>query len=90
VAAPDAGLDKPQLDVCILPKSGVGGLVRYGMALPMNRLSKLPEVEHVTASSMVITGPRGAPLQGDGDIVARLPAEISLADSTLELIVPEA
>ncbi|CAA7621708.1 putative diacylglycerol kinase [Magnetospirillum sp. LM-5] len=90
VAAPGASLDKPQLDICILPKSGMAGLMRYGLALPMNRLADLPEVEHVTARSMVILGPRGAPLQGDGDIVARLPAEISLAATTLDLIIPQA
>jgi diacylglycerol kinase (ATP) len=89
VAAPDAGLEKPQLDVCILPKSGMAGLVRYGLALPMNRLADLPEIEHVTAQTMTILGPRGAPLHGDGDIVARLPAEISIAPEPVELIVPE-
>lgn len=89
VAAPDARLDRPKLEVCILPKSGVGGVVRYGLALPMNKLSDLPEVTVVSADSITILGPRGAPLQGDGDIVARLPAEISIAGETVELVVPE-
>jgi diacylglycerol kinase family enzyme len=75
--------------VCILPKSGVGGVVRYGLALPLNKLAELPEVKVVSAESITILGPRGAPLQGDGDIVARLPAEISISDHTVELIVPE-
>lgn len=89
VAAPDARLDRPKLEVCILPKSGVGGVVRYGLALPMNKLSELPEVQVVSADSITILGPRGAPLQGDGDIVARLPAEISIAGETIELVIPE-
>lgn len=89
VAAPEARLDRPKLEVCILPKSGVGGVVRYGLALPMNKLAELPEVQVVSADSITILGPRGAPLQGDGDIVARLPAEISIADETVELVVPE-
>ncbi|MGE5475477.1 MAG: diacylglycerol/lipid kinase family protein [Bacteroidales bacterium] len=89
VAAPDARLDRPKLEVCILPKSGVGGVVRYGLALPLNKLAELPEVKVVSADSITILGPRGAPLQGDGDIVARLPAEISISDHTVELIVPE-
>lgn len=88
VAAPDARLDRPKLEVCILPKSGFGGVVRYGLALPMNKLSDLPEVKVVSADSITILGPRGAPLQGDGDIVARLPAEISIARETVELVVP--
>ncbi|HTH15087.1 MAG TPA: diacylglycerol kinase family protein [Magnetospirillum sp.] len=89
VAAPEAALEKPKLEICILPKSGVGGVVRYGLALPMNKLAELPEVQVVSADSVTILGPRGAPLQGDGDIVARLPAEISIARETVELIVPE-
>lgn len=89
IAAPDARLDRPKLEVCILPKAGVGGMVRYGLALPLNKLSELPEVTVVSAEAITILGPRGAPLQGDGDIVARLPAEISIAVETVELIVPE-
>ncbi|MCR6629306.1 MAG: diacylglycerol kinase family lipid kinase [Magnetospirillum sp.] len=89
VAAPSARLETPKLEVCILPKAGVGGVVRYGLALPMNKLPDLPEVEVVSAESITILGPRGAPLQGDGDIVARLPAEISIARETVDLIVPE-
>ncbi|CAA7612082.1 diacylglycerol kinase family protein [Magnetospirillum sp. UT-4] len=89
IAAPGARLDRPKLEVCILPRSGVAGAMRYGLALPMNKLSSLPEVTHVSADSIVICGPRGAPLQGDGDIVARLPAEISVARETVDLIVPE-
>ncbi|MBR9973158.1 diacylglycerol/lipid kinase family protein [Magnetospirillum sulfuroxidans] len=88
IAAPDARLESPKLEVCILPKSGVAGMMRYGLALPMNKLSDLPEVMVISAESMVIMGPRGAPLQGDGDIVARLPAEISIAPQTVQLIVP--
>lgn len=89
IAAPGARLENPMLEVCILPKTGVAGVMRYGLALPMNKLSDLPEVIVISAKSMVILGPRGAPLQGDGDIVARLPAEISIAPHTVQLIVPE-
>lgn len=89
IAAPDADLEAPKLDVCILPNSGIGGFLRYGLALPMGRLSDLPEVQVISARSILITGPRGAPVQGDGDIVARLPAEISVGDDTVDLICPE-
>lgn len=88
IAAPDARLETPMLEVCILPNSGFAGVLRYGLALPMGRLSDLPEVQVISARSIVITGPRGAPVQGDGDIVARLPAEISVDDETVDLICP--
>ena len=88
VAAPGARLDQPKLEVCILSKAGVAGMMRYGLALPMNKLASLPDVTHVLADKIVILGPRGAPLQGDGDIVARLPAEIGIAEETLRLVMP--
>jgi len=88
VAAPDANLEAPLLEICILPAAGVAGMLRYGIALPLGKLTELPEVQVIKAKSIVITGPRGAPVQGDGDIVARLPAEIAIADETVALICP--
>lgn len=76
----------PRLDVSILPRAGLAGAMRY--ALAPNHLALLPEVTRLSADRIVIIGPRGAPLQGDGDIVARLPAEISVAPETFALIVP--
>ncbi|MEW5728317.1 MAG: diacylglycerol kinase family protein [Pseudomonadota bacterium] len=89
LAAPGAKLDEPKLHVCILPRTGAAGVVRYGLALPMGKLTQLPEVQVISADSIIIQGPRGAPVQGDGDIVARLPVELRVAPETVELIVPE-
>ncbi|MBI5165815.1 MAG: diacylglycerol kinase family lipid kinase [Magnetospirillum sp.] len=89
VAAPQARLETPKLEVCILPNKGVAGMMRYSLALPFGKLPGLPEVQVVSAEKIVITGPRGAPVQGDGDIVARLPAEIQVAAETIDLIVPD-
>jgi diacylglycerol kinase (ATP) len=88
IAAPDADLALPMLELCILPNPGMAGMLRYGLALPLGKLPGLPEVQVVSARNILITGPRGAPVQGDGDIVARLPAEISIAEQTVELICP--
>ncbi|CUW38171.1 putative diacylglycerol kinase（Diacylglycerol/lipid kinase,21-310) [Magnetospirillum sp. XM-1] len=88
IAAPDADLAAPKLELCILPNPGMAGMLRYGLALPLGKLPGLPEVRVVSARNILITGPRGAPVQGDGDIVARLPAEISIADQTVDLICP--
>lgn len=88
IAAPDADLAAPMLELCILPNPGMAGMLRYGIALPLGKLPALPEVRVVSARNILITGPRGAPVQGDGDIVARLPAEISIADETVDLICP--
>lgn len=88
VAAPEAGLEKPDLEICILPNKGMAGAIRYGLALPMGKLPTLPEIKRVSTRSLTIVGPRGAPVQADGDIIARLPAEITIAHETVRLMVP--
>jgi len=37
---------------------------------------------------MRIDAPEGEPLQADGDLIGRLPAEISVADERLTLLFP--
>ncbi len=88
VAAPGVTLEDPKLEVCILPRKGLAGMLRYGLALPLGKLPDLPEVTLVSTRSLTIVGPRGAPVQADGDIVARLPAEIAIAKETVRLVVP--
>ncbi len=88
IAAPGADLEKPDLQICIMPKKGMAGALRYGLALPMGKLSTLPEIQRVSTQSLTIIGPRGAPVQADGDIIARLPAEITVAAETVNLVVP--
>ncbi len=88
VAAPEADLGSSSLEICILPNKGVAGMLRYGLALPLGQLSRLPEVQMVSAQSLTITGPRGAPVQADGDIIARLPAEIAVSQETVQLVMP--
>lgn len=90
VAAPNARLDGPCLELCLLPRRGLTGMLRYGLALPLGLLPGLPEVMLVSASNAIIVGPRDAPVQADGDIVARLPLEIGVSDEEVDLIVPEA
>ncbi|XKH34652.1 hypothetical protein ACIU1J_13555 [Azospirillum doebereinerae] len=41
----------------------------------------------MTARRVVIEGPAGDAVQGDGDVVARLPVEIALAGWTLPVLV---
>ena len=88
IAAPGADLEKPDLEICIMPNKGMAGALRYGLALPFGKLPKLPEIQRVSAQSLTIVGPRGAPVQADGDIIARLPAEITVAAETVQLMVP--
>jgi YegS/Rv2252/BmrU family lipid kinase len=88
VAAPRACLSDPEFEVCLLKQGGWRHVIRYGLALVLGRLSSLPDVRIETGRVIRITGQEGLPVQGDGDIIAELPVRISVADKTLELIVP--
>jgi YegS/Rv2252/BmrU family lipid kinase len=88
IAAPQASLGQPRFEICLLERGGWRQVLRYGAALVMGRLSRLPDVRIETGSRVVIDGERGRPVQGDGDIIARLPVDIEVSDRTLELIVP--
>ena len=54
----------------------------------MGDLRSLPDVEIVVGQRVVIDGPPGDPVQGDGDIIARLPVTIELSPVSLELMRP--
>jgi len=88
IAAPKARLTNPAFEVCLLERGGWGHVMRYGLALVMGRLHSLPDVRIESGQSIRINGPAGLPVQGDGDIIAHLPAEITVSDKTLQLVVP--
>jgi YegS/Rv2252/BmrU family lipid kinase len=90
VAAPDARLDRPEFQVCLFQRGGRWNAVRYAVALAMGVLPKLGDYRIVTGREVRIDGPAGDPVQGDGDIIAHLPAEIRLAPVALSLMAPAA
>ena len=88
IAAPEASLGTAAFEVCLLERGGWVHVLRYGLALVMGRLSSLPDVRIMSGRLIQIDGQAGLPVQGDGDIIATLPVEVSVAAETLELIVP--
>jgi diacylglycerol kinase family enzyme len=88
VCAPEARLDRPELHVCLFQRGGRWNAIRYAVALALGRLPKLPDFRIVRGSTVTIDGPPGEPVQGDGDIIAQLPARIEIAPRPLHLIVP--
>ncbi len=48
----------------------------------------LPDISIQTGHNIRVEADGDLPIQGDGDIVARLPIDISLSDRPIELIVP--
>jgi diacylglycerol kinase (ATP) len=58
------------------------------VALALGRLSHQHDVRILPAHRVRIDSPIGYKIQGDGDIIGRLPVEIVAADRPIELVVP--
>ncbi|MBO0333846.1 YegS/Rv2252/BmrU family lipid kinase [Sneathiella sp. CAU 1612] len=87
IIAPDGGLDKPRLDVLIFKGSGIVNALRYGVALLLNRISRLPDVETlVTDMPILLTASREFPCQCDGDGGLVTPVKVSLDPKPLMIL----
>ena len=88
VVAPYARLADPSLHVLLFERGGRLATLRYGAALVGDRLPDLPDVRLIAARDILIEGPEGDPVQGDGDLLARLPVRISVVPDALQLVMP--
>ncbi len=88
VIAPGADLGDRFLTVVAVNLRGLANVVRYGAAVAFGRLDWLPDVKVVRAACVTVTGPEGDPVQGDGDIVGRVPFKVSVDEKPIHLIVP--
>lgn len=88
IAAPNADLEKPSLDICRLTRSGRFAGPAYLMSLALGRFAQRADVHIDEATDLDIVGPAGAPLQADGDILCRLPATIRVLPGAVQLIYP--
>ncbi|MBK1841080.1 YegS/Rv2252/BmrU family lipid kinase [Azospirillum sp. YIM B02556] len=91
ICAPDARLTEPLLHVCLFPRGGRLNALRYVWGVTAGRLARFPDYRVVTAKRVRIDGPAGDGLfadavQGDGDVLARLPVEIALAGWRLPVL----
>lgn len=78
----------PGMDLCLFHKAGRVATFGYLVRVALGLIEASPDysIEHV--ASFDITGPKGAAIQADGDIVAHAPARITMADKMLPAIVP--
>jgi YegS/Rv2252/BmrU family lipid kinase len=88
VCAPRASLSDGRLHVCLFLRTGPWSVVRYGTALLMDRLARLPDVEVVPGSRITVEGGAGEPVQCDGETSLGLPLIASAGDETLRLVMP--
>ncbi|MEQ8505091.1 MAG: diacylglycerol kinase family lipid kinase [Rhodospirillales bacterium] len=88
VCAKDAALGDPRLHVCLFKSVGPWSALRYAAWMTLGRLDKLPDYEVIPATSIIVEGMAGEPVQGDGDIVTHLPLDARIATDRLDMLVP--
>jgi YegS/Rv2252/BmrU family lipid kinase len=84
--APAANLAEPLLHVCLFRHGDTLNILRYAVALQHGGLEENERFRIVTGRDIRITGDPGAPLQADGDIIARLPVTISALPNALRMV----
>ncbi len=86
VCAPDARLSDPNLHVCLFPGMGRLNAMRYIWGVTLGRLRHFRDYRVEPTDRVTVTGPEGEAVQGDGDVIARLPVEIAVAPWRLPVL----
>lgn len=85
VVCPDARLAEPEFQVALFPGRGRWAALGYATALVLGTLPS--KVRLLKARTVEVRAPVGDPVQGDGDVIARLPARFEIAPKTLNVVV---
>ena len=88
ICAPDAKLTEPSFEVCLFLRGGTWHALRYSLGLALGRLSRMSTIRIVRGQRIDLAGPADAPIQADGEVVARLPATIQLQQQSMRLLSP--
>ena len=88
ISVPEARLEERSLYACLLAGRGVWNLIRYGVALTGNRLTRLSDVSTIEFREALLDGPEGDPIHADGEIVGRLPAIVRSHPNPLNVLCP--
>lgn len=86
VLAPRADLDRAQFQLCLYLRPGRLAALSYASSLVLGGTAHRTDVRVLAATRVRIDGPAGAPVQGDGDIIAHLPLTADIAPFPLRLL----
>ena len=86
VAARQASLAAPSLELILLHGKGRLAVLRYACGLLLGSLDRMSDVSVLRARTVRLLG--SGPVQADGEIVAELPVTISLAERPIALVGP--
>lgn len=90
VCAGEAKLTDPRLHVCLFEKPGRWHAAYYMIGLFTGLLPRMKSYRVVPGREIAILEEGARPVQGDGDLIARLPVRIRVADETVPLVMPVA
>lgn len=93
VCAENARITEPGLHACLFQKPGRWQAIYYMMALFGGFLGRLNSYRVIPATTVTVEEPEAEaqgsePVQGDGDIIARLPLSVRVAEETVILRMP--
>ncbi len=88
VVAPRANLSEPILDLVLFQRSGRLMVLRYLAALLLGRVARRNDIAFLRSRGALVSGTEALPVQADGEIVARLPVSIGIAERPLQLVRP--
>lgn len=88
VLAPAACLDEPWLHLVLFTRTGRLAALRYLIAMGLGIAHRLPDISILRTTSVSVSEPGGAMVEGDGDVIARLPVTIRVTERPLALIQP--
>ncbi len=89
VIAPRANLAEPMLDLVLLQRSGRLAVLRYLGALLLGTVTRRRDITFLRSRNALVSAADPVPVQADGEIVARLPVLIGIAEQPLQLVQPE-
>lgn len=82
-----ASHDRPTLTLALFEKGGPLAVLRFGLALVTGRMHRCRGVRLVETTAAEISGPANQPVQGDGDLIARLPLHLAVRPEAIEVLV---
>lgn len=89
ICTPDARMTKNTFQACLFLKKGPLATLGYMTAMVLGKVPTLEDIRLIEASTILIEGKEGEPVQGDGDIIAHLPLAIEIEKQTIDIICPQ-
>ncbi len=88
VVAPAADTSVPSFQLLLFERGGIVSTGRYGIAMLRGRLYRSRGVRLLETAEVLIEGPEGDPVHGDGELFGQLPLSLAIARRPLEVLVP--